>query len=177
VGLGLLLLSEFKPQEEFPPKQNRTAMLGLVLLLIANVACIHKVGGQPTPYEKAVTYSDMLAQTNNSIAKGVIQAQELKLLSITQANRILSAQERIAMNHQALSKILDLGPKVATTRADELRAILGGIKASLLQLDFERDGLGIKNPTSEQTFANDTNAISSFADVILSSLTAAGVLK
>jgi hypothetical protein len=150
----------------------------IVAVLASTVGCIHKTGGtQATGYEKAVTYSDMLAQTNNSVAKGVIQAQQQGLLTVAQAAAILKVQNQVALDHEALSKMLNQGPTYAGQQGAEIQAILARIKTAIASLDFVSGGLGIKNPQSQQTFSNDANAIASFAQVIVASLTSAGVIK
>ena len=150
----------------------------LVALAMVTFGCIHKAGGgQVTPFEKAVTYSDMLAQTNNSIAKGVIEAQQQGLITVDQAKTMLTAQSKIAIDHEALTKLLQLGQSGATAQATQIKASLDAIRAQVNSLTFENAGLGIKNPTSQQTFANDVNSIFSFTDVILASLQTAGVLQ
>lgn len=150
----------------------------LVLALASTCGCLHKAGGSGvTAFEKAVTYSDMLAQTNNSIAHGVIEAQQQGTLSVTQANEILVVQRQVAIDHEAITKILQLGPAAATGQAAQIKALLDQIRAQINSLDFTSAGLGVKNPNSQQTFANDANTIFSFTDVILSSLQVAGVLQ
>ena len=153
--------------------------LALVLsMILATFGCIHKAGGATvTAYEKAVTYSDMLAQTNNSIAKGVIAAQQQGLLTVAQTTTLLAVQQKIALDHKALTQILQAGTSTATSQATQVQNLLNDIRASINSLDFQSAGLGIKNPNSQQTFANDANTIFSFTDVILASLTSAGVIK
>jgi hypothetical protein len=146
-------------------------------VLAISSACIHKAGGaRATAYEKAVTYSTMLAQVNNSIAQGVIQAQQLGQLSVPQTNAILGFQERVARDHKQLSILLGDGPDAAKGNAAAITIVLADVKAQATALIGSGD-LGIKNPVSQQTFAGDANSLVDLASSVVSYLQAAGVVQ
>ena len=75
-------------------RMRRIALLTAALAVVnLGTACIHKAGGaQVSPYERAVTYSTMLAQVNNSVVQGVIQAQQAGLMTAQQAESILQLE-------------------------------------------------------------------------------------
>jgi hypothetical protein len=156
--------------------------IGLVITTtVATTACIHKTNaaGQQvnaSPYEKAVTYSAMLAQTNNTIWHGAEQAQSMALLSVEVTDRIGHTQQIIADDHERISRILALGPDIVRKDPQNLRTLIDDIQVNVNAL-IQGGGLGVKNPTSQQTFQNDAQALLNLSGLILANLQQAGVLK
>lgn len=160
-------------------KHARQLLLLTAALAVVNLgtSCIHKTGGaQVSPYERAVTYSTMLAQVNNSVAQGVIQANQTGLISANNAREILKVQYTIADDHQRLSSILAAGPSAATSSAQIIRDLTTDIKNQALVL-ASNGGLGIKNPATQNTFKADAESLASIAIDIENALQQAGVLK
>lgn len=153
----------------------------LLCMVIASVcatsSCIHKVNGaQPSPYEKAVTYSTMLAAANDAIVDTVITANKSGLLSTKDVDRILRFQSLIADDHERLSSILNSGTTGATPSADAINKLLADIRVQADAL-IAGGGLGIKNPRTQVTLEADVNSILSFGPLITTNLKLAGVLK
>jgi hypothetical protein len=157
---------------------RRKAVVAIVCAhLLITAACIHKTGvNRATPYERAVTYNTMLAQANNSIAKGVMTVEETGLLPAATANRILTFQRLVADDHQKLTKILGSGVDSAASQAGDIQALLSEmrVQAGLL---INSGGLGIKNPETQQTFTADLNSLLDLLTSLDTNLRSAGVLK
>jgi hypothetical protein len=158
-------------------RKRISASIAVLAIVAATAACIHKAGGsQVTPYEKAVTYSAMLAQANNSVAQGVIQLQQAGAIPVDQTDRILRFQYIVASDHEELSRLLADGPAVAKGRAQAIASLLTDIQTRSRIL-IEGGGLGVKNPQSKQTMEADVSLVVSTAQAIVTSLQMAGVLK
>jgi hypothetical protein len=149
----------------------------LVLFTLTSSSCIHRVDNrQPSPYEKAVTYSAMLAATNDSIADALIAANRSGLISVADTDRILHFQSQIADDHQRLSSILNSGTSGAKDSADAINKLLADIDAQANAM-IVGGGLWIKNARSQQTIGDDVHAILSFGPLITTNLRLAGVLQ
>jgi len=156
------------------------SQFGVVAVLVAvalTAGCIHKAGGaKVTPYEKAVTYSASLAQVNSSVADGIMTAHRQGVVSSQQANAVLTFQAKIADDHERLSQILGEGPQSASGSAAEILRLIDDVKAQANAL-IAGGGLNITNPNTQQSFAADVNSVAAFADMVVASLKAAGVLQ
>lgn len=153
------------------------ALLLVLALVISSSGCLHKSGGgQVTPYERAVTYNTMLAQVNFDVQKGVIQLQQSGVLSVSQADAVLKHQAAIADDHEKITNILAKGPDVGSNQSEMIKAAIEDIK-SQVQAAITSGNLGIKNPVSQQTFASDAAAIAEFANLLVTQLQIAGVVK
>jgi hypothetical protein len=179
----------WKRGEEIPPMKTdnefrmQAAALALaifsgtvVLLLLTCSACIHKKGGNVSPYEQAVTYNTMLAEINNSIAQGVITVEQSALMPTETANNILTFQKLVADDHEKLTKILGAGKSGATDQASTIQSVLAEMRIQAGAL-INSGGLAIKNPKSQRLFTEDLNSLLSLVNQIASSLHSAGVLK
>lgn len=161
--------------------RKRLHTTALLLVVLACSSCIHKVdtAGNPvqaSPFEKAVTYSTMLAGANDTIASAVIQANQSKLLSVADTDRILHFQSLIADDHQRLSSILNSGVTGAAASADAINRLLTDI-GTQAQAMIAVGSLGVKNPQSQRTIADDVQQILNFGPLITKNLQLAGVLK
>ena len=107
-----------------------------------------------------------LAQINDDVAKGVIGIQQGGTISVQQAAPILNYQELVAKDHAAIENILSAGSTQAGTQATQIQALLNEIEKQGTAL-IQSGGLGIKNPKSQQTFAQDLQGIVNLASVIL----------
>ena len=135
-------------------------------MMAATVACIHKQSGTVLPWERVNVNMAALAQVNNEVAKGIIAVQRSGTISTQQAAPVLNYQEMVAKDHAAIENILQAASAQAAGQAIQIQALLDEIKnqgTSLLQ----SGGLAIKNPRSQQTFAQDLQSLVSLADVIL----------
>lgn len=138
----------------------------IFILMSMTVACIHKQSGTVSPWERVNVNMAALAQINDDVAKGVIGIQQGGTISVQQAAPILNYQELVAKDHAAIENILSAGSTQAGTQATQIQALLNEIEKQGTAL-IQSGGLGIKNPKSQQTFAQDLQGIVNLASVIL----------
>jgi hypothetical protein len=138
----------------------------IVVLMAATVACIHKQSGPVSPWERVNVNMAALAQINDDVAKGIIGVQQAGTISAQQAAPILSYQELVAKDHAAIENILSAGSTQAGSQATQIQGLLSEIEKQGTTL-IQAGGLGIKNPKSQQTFAQDLQGVINLAGVIL----------
>jgi hypothetical protein len=138
----------------------------VVLLTLLTTACIHKQSGPVSPWERVNVNMAALAQINEDVAKGIIAAQQVGALTVQQAAPILNYQELVAKDHTALENILAAGSAQAAGQSIQIQALLNEIKNQGTAL-IQSGGIGIKNPKSQQTFAQDLQGIINLASVVL----------
>src|ERR1700733_2537089 len=138
----------------------------IFILLSVTIACIHKQSGTVSPWERVNVNMAALAQINDDVAKGVIGVQQAGTISAQQASPILNYQELVAKDHAAIENILSAGSTQAGTQSTQIQALLNEIEKQGTTL-IQSGGLGIKNPKSQQTFAQDLQGIVNLASVIL----------
>jgi hypothetical protein len=137
-----------------------------MLLTALTTACIHKQSGPVSAWERVNVNMAAMAHINEEIAKGVIAAQQSGSITVQQAAPILNFQESVAKDHAAIENILSAGSAQAANRSEQIQAMLSEIAnqgAALIQ----SGGLGIKNPQSQQTFAQDLQGIVNLANLVL----------
>lgn len=139
----------------------------IILLTAITVACIHKPSGPVSAWERVNVNLAALAQINDDVAKGVIAAQQAGTITVQQTAPILNYQEAVAKDHMALENILAAGSAQAGSQSAQIQALLNEIKNQGTAL-IQSGGLGIKNPKSQQTFAQDLQGIVNLAEVVLS---------
>jgi hypothetical protein len=145
---------------------NKRSVFVVVILMAMTVACIHKQSGSVSPWERVNVNMAALAQINSDTAKGIIVLQQAGTITSQQASPILSYQETVAKDHAAIENILAAGSAQAGSQALQIQALLNEIKTQGTAL-IQSGGLGIKNPKSQQTFAQDLQGIVNLAEVIL----------
>jgi hypothetical protein len=130
-----------------------------------------------TPVEQALAYNDSLAQANKAVADTVMNASGTTppLLSIEQANKILTAQSRIADFDRQLTPLL-VSAGTVTGNADRIELLLDEIKAAANPL-IQSGDLGIKDPKTQQEVMAAFKNVYSFADLVVNMLQQAGLLK
>ncbi len=144
---------------------KRTIVL-IFILMAVTVACIHKQSGRVSPWERVNVNMAALAQINEAVAKGVIGAQQAGAISVQQAAPILNYQELVAKDHAAIENIFLAGSTQAASQSWQIQALLAEIEKQGTAL-IQSGGLGIKNPKTQQTFAQDLQGIVNLASVIL----------
>ena len=141
-----------------------TAFLTLAFLL---TACIHKQGGTPvTPLEKVATYSATFAETNQAIEQGAEALAASGVLPKDKAQLLISFNYRAADVHQQITQVLGKGSAITAADQASLTALLEQIKASGVQLVGD-GSLGVKNPKSQNTIAQDIQALVDLSETIL----------
>lgn len=138
----------------------------IFILMSLTIACIHKQSGTVSPWERVNVNMAALAQINDDVAKGVIGVQQAGTISAQQAAPILNYQELVAKDHAAIENILSAGSTQAGTQTTQIQALLNEIEKQGTAL-IQSGSLGIKNPKSQQTFAQDLQGIVNLASVIL----------
>ncbi len=139
----------------------------IFILMSITIACIHKQSGTVSPWERVNVNMAALAQINDDVAKGVIVVQQAGTINEQQAAPILNYQELVAKDHAAIENILTAGSTQAGTQTTQIQALLNEIEKQGTTL-IQSGSLGIKNPKSQQTFAQDLQGIVNLASVILS---------
>ncbi len=142
-------------------------MFELIIFVTAfTTTCIHKSSGPVSAWERVNVNMAALAEINHDVAKGIITAQQTGLLTVQQAAPILSYQEIVAKDHAAIENILATGSSQATSHSAAIQALLEKIKRQGTTL-IQSGGLGVKNPRSQQTFAQDLQAIVNLTETVL----------
>jgi len=151
--------------------------ISLACILLATIGCIHRQGSnQPiTPYEQVMVWNDALAQTNNHIARGIIEVSP-SLIAPEKAVIVLREQRNIAAIDEQIATLLRQGPDVAKLSSANLQALLDQLKQSVKNL-IDGGAIGIKNPATQKTFDADIQMVGSLADNILSGLRQSGVVQ
>src|SRR5882762_2317536 len=147
--------------------KKHVAGLAFTCVLLSAIGCIHRQGSnQPvTPYEQVMVWNDALAQTNNHIARGIIEVSP-SLVAPEKAAVVLRAQKTIAVIDEQLTTLLKQGPDAAKLNSASLQVLLNQLKQSLTNL-IDSGAIGIKNPATQQTFDADIQAVAGLVDNIL----------
>jgi hypothetical protein len=144
----------------------KTKISLLLMLATMTTACIHKQSGPVTAWERVNVNMAAMAQINEAVANGVIAAQKTGTITVQQAAPILNFQESVAKDHMAIENILLAGSAQAGNQPQQIKAMLTEIGKQGTVL-IQSGGLGIKNPQSQQTFAQDLQAIVNLANLVL----------
>ena len=144
----------------------KNRLLITLLFAVATSACIHKQAGPVSAWERVSINMAALAQLNNSVAKGVISLQQTGVVTVEQAAPILNFQENVAKDHATIENIFSAGSPQTSNQSAAIQALLEEIKNQGNAL-IQSGGLGVKNPSSKQTFTQDLQAIVNLAEIIL----------
>jgi hypothetical protein len=152
-------------------------ILTLTCILLFASGCIHRQGtNQPvTPFEQVLVWNDALAQTNNHIARGIIEASP-SLIAPEKAIVVLRAQKSVAVIDEQITAILKQGPDTAKLNAAGLKSLLDQLNQSVTTL-IDSGAIGVKNPETQQNFDADVRVVSTLASNILGGLRQAGVIQ
>jgi hypothetical protein len=162
-------------------KTRREFLAILLTCTLAAAGCLHvaSTAGVParnaTPIEKALAYNAGLAEANKSIAQAVVNAntQTPPLIDTEYANKILTMQSRVADFDRQLTPLLADSATVQANSA-KISQLLDEIK---LAANGVQGDLGIKDAKTQQAVTNAIGQVYQFADLLLTALTAAGLLK
>lgn len=146
--------------------QNRISkhLVLMLAVLVATTGCIHKSGGQVTPWERVTTTNAVLAQTINSVAQGTVAAQQSGLITVDQALPILTFASNASRDQQSLNVILAKQPNAANVKAiKDLVDDIGDLATSVVN----SGAAGVKNPKSQNLISGDIKAVVTAADSIL----------
>jgi len=131
--------------------------------------CIHKNGSGVTPWERVATYNAVFAQSNDAIEQGTEAAAASGVLSVQQAYPVIAFTGQVALAHQQITAILAKGANVSASDFGTVDALLQTIAVSGQQL-VASGAIGVKNPKTQQTIAQDVTALVSLAQTLLSTL-------
>jgi len=120
---------------------------------------------EPTVGEQLLALNVLFAQTNLSVQRGAIQAHALGMLPVGVAGDVVRATKRVAELDNDLLPLLAAAAQ-ETPDIPALRAKLKQITDELTTVQV-MNGLGIKNPDSQRTFAADALLLHSLVDQIL----------
>lgn len=146
--------------------QNRISkhLVLMLAVLVATTGCIHKSGGQVTPWERVTTTNAVLAQSINTVAQGTIAVQQTGLITVAQAAPILTFTSSASRDQQALNVILAKQPNASNVKSiKDLVDDIGDLASNVVN----SGAAGVKNPKSQQTISADIKAVVSSADLIL----------
>lgn len=145
------------------------AATAILLLCLSSPGCIHKPAssGSVTPWERVTADSAILAQGNNSLERGTEAVVTSKLLTPVQARPVIEFTGQVAAIHQQMTAILQKGMLVAgSADAITLAALVSQVQTSGKTL-VDSGALGIKNPQTQQTVAQDIQLLVTLAAALL----------
>jgi len=163
---------------------------GLLLWMLAGCAAArYDAGGKgrtPTAIEQVMTWNAALADSNLTIAKSVIAANDAGIIDVAESNRILTAQSKIADADRQLAPLLAkacgpmktdrCNPAVLSNDAAAISGFLDAIRDAANGLVKSGD-VAIKNPDKKQAVQSAVTAIYNLADQMIDALKTLGVLK
>lgn len=143
----------------------------LSMVLATEVSCIKKTSGTITPMEKITAYNASLADTNNTVAQGLMALVASKVLSPQAAQPALAWTSQVATDHLQFTAILETASQspsgqITASQYSQMQLVVAQIGQSAQTL-INSGGLGIKNPNSQQTVSADVQSIVNLANAIL----------
>jgi hypothetical protein len=157
-------------------------LLGSILLASFATGCGPKVAskaGVParnaTPLEKALAYNAGLAETNKTLAHLVTDAnsQTPPLLETEYVNKLLVMQSRVADFDRQLTPLL-VDTSTVTANSAKVEMLLDEIKRAAQSVQGD---VGIKDAKTQKEVTDAIAQVYQFADLALTALTTAGLLK
>lgn len=151
--------------------------LAPILILLSCVGCLHRAASTApvTPYEQALVWNDTLAQTNESIARGIIGLSP-SVIPAEKAGNILRFQRKVAQIDEQLSTILKEGQTYAQLNSTQVKSLLADLSTAAQNM-IDSGAVGVKNPSTQNLFDADIANVKSLISNILNGLTASGVLQ
>lgn len=137
------------------------AMISAIAVLSA---CIHKTGGQVTPWERVTTYNAAFAEGLVATTQGTIAVQESGLVTVNQAKPVMQFLDNTASIQEQLNKILALAPDAKNIPA--IKALVDQLAAGANSL-VGSGVIGVKNPRSQQSIGADITNLVNTANLIL----------
>jgi hypothetical protein len=158
-------------------RHGEQVMMAVICVLALTSCAIRNGTGPnappPTPFQQVVTWNTALAEANNAIAKGVVNANAAGSLSDQVTNSILIVQSRIADADRNFTGILQAGQAAAGGQAAQIKALLAKIQEAALSLQGD---IGVKDPATLQLVQTNIRAILTFVSQIVQALANVGVL-
>jgi hypothetical protein len=142
-------------------------LFAVTLVAMITTACIHKTGGQVTPWERVHTYNAALAETNNAVERGAEAVVTSGLASPQEMAPLINWTGQVAMLHQQITSILAQGQATGANVAS-VKALVDVVKKSMTTLPPA--ALGLKNPKSARLFQDEVANIGTLADSVLAAL-------
>lgn len=138
----------------------------LIVALGLEVACIKKTTGTVTPWEKAASYNAAFADLNQTIEQGAEIAASGNILPKDNAAQVIDFTGRAATVHLQITAIIQKGANASPTDMASMQDLLSQISASG-QVLIKSGNIGIKNPRSQQDFAQDVAALINLAQTLI----------
>lgn len=144
--------------------------IALVFVLCISTACIHKPAGTTpiTAWERVTTDNALLAQANNSLERGTEAVVSSQLLTPQQGQPVIAFTGQIATVHNQVTAILSKSVLVSgSPDATYLASLLAQIQSSGTAL-VNSGALGVTNPNTKQTIAQDIQLLVNLTQSLLS---------
>lgn len=139
----------------------------LVLAIGLQIACIKKASGPVTPWEKVATYNAALADINQTIEQGAELAVSGRILAKDAGAQVIDFTGRAGTIHKQITAIIQKGANASPSDMVTLQDLLTQISTSGQAL-VNSGTVGVKNPRSQQTIAQDIASMVSLAQTIIS---------
>src|SRR5208337_1835376 len=147
-------------------RHRRLYFLPLVLTTFL-LSC--KTGGPATPWEKVTAYNATFAESNQAIETGVQTLVTTNILTVAQAQPVISWNLRAAEIHQQITAVLGTGTSITSVNVATVQALLAQLQASAQAL-IANGALGVKNPNTQNTVQQDITGLVSLGNLILNLL-------
>lgn len=163
-------------------KNRKMILICSLAIAITSAGCVHvapSTAGVParnaSPLEKALAYNAGLAESNKTIAQAVVNltSSTPPLIEPEYANKLLVAQSRIADFDRQLTPLLVDAASVKANAA-QIQQLLSEIQIAARGIGSD---LGIKDANTQTTVSAAISNVIGMADLVLTSLSTAGMLK
>lgn len=147
-------------------------LAALSLLLLLTVGCIHKTSAAITPWERVTTDNAILAQSINTIEQGAEAAVTSGVLSRQAGGQLIGYTGQAATIQLQVNALLATAPNVSASDLNTVSSLvtqLGNSASSLIS----SGQIGVKNPTSQQLFSADVQAVVNVSTLLISEIQAA----
>ncbi|HLJ25343.1 MAG TPA: hypothetical protein VKY85_01390 [Candidatus Angelobacter sp.] len=158
----------------------RTRTLAAVLLLsvaLLLIACAHRVGSTTpiTPWENIHVTNAEIASVNNSVAQGLIAANQAGALETEYTAQVTQLNFNVAAWQKELTPLLK-DQATATANSARVKQLINGISQSAAKL-ISSGNAGVKNPQAAAPLTQAISSLSATAGNLYQLLQTTGVLK
>lgn len=151
----------------------------LMLGMYAGCAHVRQTGTTPppppTPYQQVLAWNAAMAESNRIIAEGVITAHSQHMITLEEANPILSVQYQIASWDRELTMLLQAKDHGGPANVQRIQSLIGQIRDSANSL-VQRGSLPVKDPATASKIKVSVDSTFFLADLIIRGLADAGVI-
>lgn len=148
---------------------NRKLSCFLVLVFTASLFSCTKSTAPATPWEQVTAYNATFAETNQAIEAGTQSLVATQILTVAQAQPVIAFTLRVAQIHQQITALLGTGSSISSASVAQIQTLLQQLQTSGNAL-IANGSLGIKNPQTQNTVAQDLAGLVSAGNLILNLL-------